>query len=257
MSVADRNSALTCSAQYPFLRGRQLEGTFLDDAATGVWPITRLRIMRGWGCVSEEAWPYDSANWPRVQTIQEIKVCLANWSTLVQVSLAITDKWSKSRTGEIPDPTLEDKFLGMHSVLVFGYDEARSQLKFRNSWGANWGESGNGYISYSAFENCWHEGWTADTRPTTEKIERPARVELSWALNEFGGGIFDCREFLSTGPKRIGWAFGVERSGMLEIEESFVMPEFRRRAYDAKPIKAIQRLADEKSLTLHTFPTLM
>jgi len=199
MSVADRNSAQTYRAQYLFVRRRQLERTFPNDAATGAWPITALRIMRGWGCVSEEARPYDGAKWPpdepenidqlaemipghryqRVQTIQEIKVCLANWSTLVQVSLAITDKWSESRTDEIPGPTLEDKFLGMHSVLVIGYDDARSQLKFRNSWEANWGESGNGDISYSAFENCWHEGWTADTRQDPQRKRSKGQHPLS------------------------------------------------------------------------------
>src|SRR5580700_9540106 len=59
----------TPSVMYNFVRSRQLEGTFPGDHSTGVWPITSLRISRGWGCPPEEAWPYKgrAEDWPPIE----------------------------------------------------------------------------------------------------------------------------------------------------------------------------------------------
>lgn len=99
------------SAQYLFVRGRQLEGTFPGDAATGCWPITVNRIGRGWGVPPEDAWPYDVSIWPprepqnidaiakrypggryqRVRTLEECKAVIAIQRSPVMVSLDITE----------------------------------------------------------------------------------------------------------------------------------------------------------------------
>ena len=36
-----------------------------------------------------------------------------------------------------------------HAICLIGYDDTRCAFKFINSWGANWGLSGYGWISYS------------------------------------------------------------------------------------------------------------
>ena len=45
--MPDDGTEFRISAVYGFVRARQLEGTFPGDAATGVWPITVLRIGYG------------------------------------------------------------------------------------------------------------------------------------------------------------------------------------------------------------------
>jgi len=55
-SVKD-NGLFVSSVPYNVVRCRQLEGTYPGDPQTACWPITSLRVMRGWGYVPEEAWP--------------------------------------------------------------------------------------------------------------------------------------------------------------------------------------------------------
>jgi hypothetical protein len=57
------------SAQYPYSRGRQLEGTFPGDRWTGIWVVTVMRIGHGWGYVQERFWPYDTSIWPPVEPV--------------------------------------------------------------------------------------------------------------------------------------------------------------------------------------------
>jgi len=45
--MPDDGTEFRISALYGFVRARPLEGTFPGDAATGVWPITALRIGYG------------------------------------------------------------------------------------------------------------------------------------------------------------------------------------------------------------------
>jgi len=48
---------------YGFVRARQLEGTYPGDKSTGTWSITPLRVLCGWGAVTEDEWPSPS-DWP-------------------------------------------------------------------------------------------------------------------------------------------------------------------------------------------------
>lgn len=62
--------------------------------------------------------------------------------------------------GHIPYPSTNDMRTGGHSVLAVGYDDnlnianadsgktTTGAILFRNSWGANWGSKGYGYIPY-------------------------------------------------------------------------------------------------------------
>lgn len=54
------------SRTYGFVRGRQLEGTYPGDPGTGCWPITAMRVSRGWGAPREQAWPRNgnASQWP-------------------------------------------------------------------------------------------------------------------------------------------------------------------------------------------------
>lgn len=269
------------SVQYLFVRGRQLEGTFPGDASTGTWPITCLRIMRGWGVPPEEAWPYngDASAWPpleppgvdtkakpnrcgryqRARTLQECKTVLGlMWSPLI-VSLDITGGWANPTGGRIPPLSPDNEVIGSHCVLVEGYDDLTGEFKFANSWGGNWGDRGFGYISYETFQatfveawmgdvpECWFRDWPGN-KASAEK--RLGAVERGWAVGEHGGGTFHCREFVDAHDDRMAWAFAIERSGMLEVEEFFVRPQFRRAGLGKHLVRSIQELATERGCSL-------
>lgn len=153
------------SVRYSFVRARQLEGTYPGEANTGTWPITAKRISYGWGAVHADEWP-DSVNdgqWPpdepagvdrvakrmrsghyqRVRSLQDCRLALVN-NQFPLAAIKITDAWFHVEKGMIPDPTPDDKIIGSHAVTLVGYDDQASRLRFRNSWGPDWGEGGFG-----------------------------------------------------------------------------------------------------------------
>jgi C1A family cysteine protease len=62
---------------------------------------------------------------------------------------------SISNDADIPFPTLFDAPQGGHAVVAVGYDDNRrirsdkGALLIRNSWGADWGDAGYGWLPYS------------------------------------------------------------------------------------------------------------
>ena len=48
---------------------------------------------------------------------------------------------------------------GNHAICLIGYNDETNSFKFINSWGASWGVSGYGYISYSLIETFNTTGW--------------------------------------------------------------------------------------------------
>jgi hypothetical protein len=58
VSRSPNGSPEMLSRSYPFVRSRQLEGTYPGEPALGVWGITGNRVSFGWGNVDETVWPY-------------------------------------------------------------------------------------------------------------------------------------------------------------------------------------------------------
>ena len=109
------------STTYDVVRCRQLEGTFPGDPQSGCWPITSLRVKRGWGSVPDELWPYGVLKaWPppeppgldniaksnrifRYQRIRNSEECLRAIRSghPVMASFEITRDWFDAQDGVI------------------------------------------------------------------------------------------------------------------------------------------------------------
>ena len=50
----------------------------------------------------------------------------------------------------MPD-TISEQLQGGHAVLAVAYDDLTKRVTFRNSWGAEWGDTGYGTMPYSYF----------------------------------------------------------------------------------------------------------
>jgi C1A family cysteine protease len=66
-------------------------------------------------------------------------------------------------TGIIPMPADNEELLGGHAILAVGYDDAKKQVVFRNSWSPKWGDKGYGYLPYDYFrKDLAGDAWSAN-----------------------------------------------------------------------------------------------
>jgi len=67
------------------------------------------------------------------------------------------------QTGVVPLPASGEQLLGGHAIVAVGYDDAKQQVTFRNSWSAAWGDKGYGYLPYGYFKRSLvHDAWQAN-----------------------------------------------------------------------------------------------
>ena len=77
-----------------------------------------------------------------------------------------------TRSGIVQYPRATSKSLGGHAILACGFDDRRKLIKFKNSWGPNWGQHGYGYLSYSYINNFMRDAWVAKDHSVTTKMYR-------------------------------------------------------------------------------------
>lgn len=58
-----------------------------------------------------------------------------------------------AETGVMTMPTEDEQIVGGHAVLMVGYDDSKSAVKVRNSWGPGWGDQGYFWMPYDYVGN--------------------------------------------------------------------------------------------------------
>lgn len=148
---------------------RGLMGTINQDS--GVSNRELMKALNRYGWCDEVLWPYsddkqtfrrkpaqecfEQGSQRRIseylavpQKLDTMKACLAGGDPFI-FGFSVYSSISKAeKGGVVPFPSGSDQMQGGHDVLVCGYDDAKGQFKFKNSWGKNWGDKGYGYISY-------------------------------------------------------------------------------------------------------------
>ena len=268
------------SVMYGYVRSRQLEGTYNDDPTIGCWPITALRIDRGWGNPGEERWPYNGSaeSWPpkepadidkyakesrifayqRVRSVGECKEAMFRLKAGgILVSVDITKSWFNAINGEIPLPKTEDEIIAGHGILMIGYDDHTKKFRFVNSWGVGWGDRGYGYLPYEYFDLFLTEAWVDvrpklfDIAPYTRSYKARGGIAMEWSLPSvlhdliYGVEIRDSKL-----DERKAWGFALEYDSYLNVEELFVKPKYRGRGYSKRLISSFEQLSRDLSLPL-------
>lgn len=119
--------------------------------------------------------------------------------------------------------------VGSHAVTMLGYDDNAGLFTFQNSWGAEWGDRGFGYLPYGFFDRYFSEAWVMNNLYKGRRSSHQSGVlEIRWGTDDIFGGVLHAAELYdSTRDECIGWAFTVCRDGFLDIEALFVRPAFR------------------------------
>ena len=155
----------------------------------GTYPRMAMKMLLHYGVSPESYWPYRPHQkdkpksgaagaaktyriiaYARLAGIDEMKRSLmVNGPFLAGVEVFAS--WFEdtvTKTGAIPLPKKNDELKGGHAICVMGYDDSKKSFKFKNSWSAQWGDKGYGYIRYEYIEQYCSDAWSA-----TDLIEDP------------------------------------------------------------------------------------
>jgi C1A family cysteine protease len=159
------------SPLYIYYKERELEGTIDQDA--GAEPRDGCRVLFNFGVCLEaedvyqptnfaakptsemesEAAAYKITAYHRANNLHEAKLAIAS-GFCPSIGFSVYESFESdqvAQTGMMPVPdTSKEQLLGGHEVFAFGYDDIKGALMCRNSWGADWGLTGNFYMPYTA-----------------------------------------------------------------------------------------------------------
>lgn len=172
---------------------RVMEHTVFSDSGAQI--RDGIKSVNKQGAAHEALWPYDISRFTQHPTadvvadgklhkaVQYLRVttalgqmrhCLAKDGPFV-VGVSVYTSFMDATNGHIPMPTIGEHLEGGHAILIVGYDDAAQTFRFRNSWGASWGEHGTGTLPYAylADANLSDDAWTitlvADLPPSPHK----------------------------------------------------------------------------------------
>ncbi len=161
----------------------------------GSFPLDAMKVLRTMGCASLQDFPYnpdDSKSLPnrdvmknglyfrgdsffffysgdnhfysgkRInpvldEKIEDLKAHLANGDLFVLSIPVYSSFYSVKNSVYNPTEAQTSKKEGGHAIVVCGYDNEKNSFKIRNSWGDDWGISGDAYISYDFVKNYSQE----------------------------------------------------------------------------------------------------
>jgi GNAT superfamily N-acetyltransferase len=276
-SVPDEHASGRINPFYNVVRSCQLEGTYnADKEPNGGWPISGLRVSRGWGNVLESDWPMSVGDvpWPipepppgvdekakrlrlhHYQRVRSLSQCLKilGHECPVGITLEITDQWSDAENGIIMLPGSKEEIVAVHCITVVGFDLRLSALTFVNSWGKEWGNHGFGYLSFQYFEDHVIDAWASyGIGVRAPWFNGKTADYFSWVWPDplghsgLGGDLLMGFDFYDgKNDDRLGWAFVVRRDGYLDVEELFVKPTHRRKGIGTRLIDGILELAEKE-----------
>jgi C1A family cysteine protease len=147
------------------------EGTSIRDG---------LRVLKKIGVPVEKAWPYQGMtkgkpeSWAKLVALWSLARRYNRLDNLSQIVYGLNKSpvilgfgtyeeiFDVSGNGIIPNPRRPEYCYGGHAVCVVGYDNDTGYLKFKNSWGTDWGKEGYGYLSYNYVINYMWDAWEVE-----------------------------------------------------------------------------------------------
>jgi len=136
-----------------------------------------MKVLEKEGVPVEQGWDYNPAqvgtpeDWAkhvaklykcgtywRVSNLAELKLLIAAEGPQ-PIGIVCFDEFYRPVDGVVPLPANRKKPEGGHGICVVGYDDTAKLVKFKNSWGKNWGVNGYGYLSYDYYAAYCLDAW--------------------------------------------------------------------------------------------------
>merc|ERR1711998_317379 len=159
------------SRLFIYYNERAMEGTVSNDSGAVI--RDGVKSLNSVGVCPESEWPYDEAKFAlrppaacydaarrdRVlryrkvkQDLYDLKHCLETERKPIAFGFSVFESFESdavAKTGRMPMPDVtSESLLGGHAVCAVGFSDAHEAFIVRNSWGAEWGESGYFYMPY-------------------------------------------------------------------------------------------------------------
>ena len=145
---------------YNQINGGRDQGSSIDDA---------MNLIKNQGVCSLQAMPYSDRNYTKRPTAAQKKLALPHksksWGVTnggdvnamkahlaagdaVTVGIPIYSDFDRISSSNPVYHGTGGGLEGYHALCIVGYDDSKKAFKFINSWGANWGINGYGYMGY-------------------------------------------------------------------------------------------------------------
>jgi C1A family cysteine protease len=175
LELKDKTNFADFSRLFIYYNERLLEGKDWVKVDGGAALRDGIKSLVKWGVCSEKLWPYveskfavkppkecyDEAenykitSYSRLQTLNEMRACLATGFPFV-FGMAVFESFeydNVTKTGIMTVPDDKEKMLGGHAVMGVGYNDNDKNVIVRNSWSEKWGDKGYFYMPYDYISN--------------------------------------------------------------------------------------------------------
>lgn len=160
------------SRLYLYWWERFIEDTVDEDS--GAYLRDGMKVLKKLGASFESDYPYDINKfreeptpkavlngvsytideYRRIKDLDNLKIALTEKMPVVTGMKVYSSFESEDvmKTGVVPMPDItKEQLLGGHAVLAVGYNDCKSEVIMRNSWGKDWGDNGYFYLPYKYF----------------------------------------------------------------------------------------------------------
>jgi GNAT superfamily N-acetyltransferase len=260
----------------PYFATRRLLVEGPGSIDSGAWPITWFRIAKGWGMLPEAYWPFDkrtgfdTANEPpnvdeiakrtrlvhyqRLRSEQECLYAVLNHRAAT-AALEVSQDWKRPAGGRIPLSDQIPQAMGIHSIPLAEFDFETNSFVFSNSWGENWGDGGVGYLPYGYLTRFMTEAWTFPVTKMFLQASGPGiDVQLQRGETSLLGIPLIVNIQNGDTNESIAWAHAVLRKSVLDVEEVFVRPHYRRHGFGTALVQELRKVLPDSTLIRFWIP---
>ena len=163
--------------------GKYDEGTSIRDG---------LKIINTKGVPQERGWPYkdineeygqpkfwahSTANWNRSESYHRINGLDELKESLIEIGPVVAGvfvfyEFFFPNNGVISYPIDTNRFYGGHAIAIVGFDDTTKLVKFKNSWGSNWGKNGYGYLPYRYIQDFMMDCWVTTNYENIKSLSK-------------------------------------------------------------------------------------